>query len=629
MREPLPEPKADMAKVVRGRVRELGAPNSLGVKLIVILTAVGVAGAIGIATLLALVIMPGFGRMELRGIDAHVDRTHAVLGEYASKVESAVRDYGDWNDSYDYMIRPTRTFEQESFSPLAMSNLDVNGMAYVDNDRRIVIARWIDAADRDDPAMRARLIAAVARMDLARLVGERSSTSFYVRLGDAVAAMGVAKVRRSDGSGRPLGFVLMARQITSAQVSELLQLDSRIDLSTDVGETVRQNAARMLIAVPIDGADGRPVATARFSVPREVSLLGRRLLLLAIAGSVLLLLIVLILLRRMIGRQVLAPLARVERHMELVRQSGSLQLLADDGRRDEIGALGRSFNAMLSQLKDLREQIEAQSFALGRSESAVAVMHNVRNALSPISTIISQGIGRTPPVDRAILIRAADELARGDLSADRRQKLSRFVAAGVDALERARLDQVEQLGIGRDALAHVLEIIGQQQAAAHERPPLSECDVMELVAQNATIARYSGRGQIAFRYPAEPCPALANRVILSQVIGNLFANAAEAIAAAGRPSGEIAVSVERIDGKVVVRIADNGEGFDAEIGATLFQRGFSTRAHKSGGLGLHWCANSMAAMEGKLKLESEGRGHGASAVLTLRAPVAEATPVAA
>ena len=69
--------------------------------------------------------------------------------------------------------------------------------------------------------------------------------------------------------------------------------------------------------------------------------------------------------------------------MQRVRDSGSLSVLEDDANRnDEIASLGRSFNSMLIQLKDLREQVEVQSFALGRSESAVAVMHNVRNAIS-------------------------------------------------------------------------------------------------------------------------------------------------------------------------------------------------------------------------------------------------------
>jgi signal transduction histidine kinase len=612
---------AQVRRHVGAQVGALRNPRSLGARLVLILTAVGVVGAVAITLLLAAIILPSFNKLERRSVDAHVERTHAALAEYANKVESAVKDYGDWNDSYAYMARPSAAFERESFSPLAMANLDVNAMAYVADGRRIVIARWIDEAHRDQPAMRARLMRMIGERDLSRLLKGRSSASFYARLGGVVAAVGVAQVRRSDGTGTPRGFVLMAREITSPQLAALLQLDARIDLNPAREEAVQQSRARMSITVPIDGAGGEPVASARFTVPREVSMLGKRMLLVAVAGSVLLLLIVLMMLRRMIGRLVLVPLARVERHMERVRASGSLALLEDDGRRDEIGSLGLSFNAMLAQLKDLREQIEAQSFALGRSESAVAVMHNVRNALSPISTVISHGIGKPPPVDGAMLARAAGELGKSDIAEARRVKLGAFVAAGVSALETARAEQVEQLRIGRDALAHVLDIIGQQQAAAHERPHLSECDVTDVIAQNATIARYSGTTQIAFSYPAEPHPVLANRVILSQVVGNLFANAAEAIAAVGRASGRITVSFARVDGRVEVRISDDGEGFEPHVGAALFQRGYSTRAHKSGGLGLHWCANSMTAMEGALRLESEGRGTGASAVLTLKAPV--------
>jgi len=605
----------------RGPLAGLRNPSSLGARLVVILTAVGVAGALGITLLLASVITPSFNQLEDKSVAAHVERTHAVLAEYVSKVETAVRDYGDWNASFDYMAHPTAAFEQESFSPLAMANLDVSGMAYVGNDGRVLIARWIDAGRRDQPAMRARFTEAVRGFDLARIVRGKSSAGFYTRLGGVVAAIGVAKVRRSDGTGRPRGFVLMARAITSPQVSELLQLEATVDLDS-TAPLVTPSATRMTIAVPIAGADGRTVASARFVVPREVSALGRRMLLLAVAGSTLLLLLVLVVLRRVITGLVLRPLNRVETHMQMVRASGSLGLLDEDRRRDEIGSLGRSFNAMLRQLKDLREQLEVQSFALGRSESAVAVMHNVRNALSPVTTIISHGIAQTPPIDRRTLNRAVAELAKDDLSAARRQKLAAFAAAAVEALEAARVEQIKQLGIGREAMAHVLEIIGEQQASAHERPALSHCDVTDIIAQNATIARYSGETSIAFSFPAHPCVVLANRVILSQVIGNLFANAAEAVSGAGRTSGSIAVTVDAEPDRVIVRIRDDGEGFDPEVGATLFQRGFSTRAHKSGGLGLHWCANSMNAMEGGLRLESEGKGKGAVAVLTLKAPVA-------
>jgi signal transduction histidine kinase len=604
----------------RHAINSMRRPSSLGARLVLIMTAVGIAGALGITILLVGIITPSFNKLENRAVEEHVERTRAALAEYASKVESAVKDYGDWNASYDYMATQSPAFERESFSPLAMANLDVNGMAYVGSDRRILIARWIDDSRRERPAMRAALMEGIARTDLSAVLGVRSSAGYYIRLGKVVAAVGIARVRRSDGSGAPRGFVLMAREITSSQLSELLQVNARIDLDANEGAIETSSFSRMTINVPMAGADGRPVAGARFDVPRDVSVLGRRMLLLTVAGSTLLLLVVLLVLRRMIARLVLKPLNRVETHMQHVRASGSLMLFAEDGRRDEIGSLGKSFNAMLSQLKDLREQIEVQSFALGRSESAVAVMHNVRNALSPISTIISRGIAQPTPVDPTMLERAAAELARDDVPPARREKLSAFLTAAIAAMDQARAEQISQLGIGREALAHVLEIIGQQQAHAHERPALADCDVTDIIAQNATIARYSGGTSIAFSFPAQPHRVMANRVILSQVVGNLFANAAEAVSGAGRQSGSIVVTVNTIDGNVVVRIRDDGEGFDPEVGATLFQRGFSTRPHKSGGLGLHWCANSMAAMQGSLRLESEGKGRGAVAVLTLRAP---------
>jgi len=618
-----------MFRAISRRLEVLRNPSSLGAKLLLILTGVGVVGSVAIMLLLASVIIPSFNQLEKKSVDAHVERTRAALGEYAAKVESAVRDYGDWNSSYDYMEHQTPAFEQESFSTLAMENLGVNGMAYVANDGRIVIARWRDG-HIDNPAIQALLVAQIHKIDFRKILATHNSGNFFVRLGSVVAAVGIAEVRRSDGSGRPRGYVLMARRITSQQLSALLQLTAGLNLD-NIADTSRitPGEATMLISMPIRGPDGHAVASASFTVPRDVSQLGKRMLILAIAGSTLLLVVVLVVLSRMITRLVLKPLRRVENHMQTVRTSGSLGPLADEERQDEIGSLGRSFIAMLRQLKDLREQLEVQSFALGRSESAVAVMHNVRNALNPISTILSQGIAQPAPVDRATLDRALAELAKDDLPGARRDKLLAFVAAAMEAETRDREERRRQLQIGREAMHFVLEIIGQQQQAAHDRPELEPCDVTDIIARNATIARYSGELSIAFTFPARPHLVMGSRVILSQVIGNLFANAAEAIEAYGTGGGWIAVTVEESDGRTCIAIRDDGEGFAADRAPTLFQRGFSTRKDKSGGLGLHWCANSMAAMQGSLKLESEGSGMGAVAKLTLETAQVERQDIAA
>ena len=599
---------------VRSRI-----PRSLGAKLVAILTGVALLGAASITLLLALVITPSFDKLEAQAIDGHVERTRAALTEYASKVEASVRDYGDWNESYDYMGAPNRAFEEDSFATSAMVNLGVNGMAYVRPDGEVVIARWLDLeTSKDVAAMRAQLLAEIRRIDFARALAKDNSASFYARLGKHIAAIGVAKVRRTDGTGDPRGHVVMARLITSEQLGNLLQLRAGIALEAPVADPQVDAGERdIAVAVPVKGEGGESVASATFRVARDLSALGRNMLTLAVVGTTALMLLLMAVLSVMIGRLVLRPLNRVEQHMGVVRGSGNLVPLTEAPRRDEIGSLVDSFNAMLSQLKDLREQVEAQSFKLGQSESAVAVMHNVRNALNPISTVLSQGLGEAPATDRALLDRALAELADDSIPLARRQKLVAFVAAALSSEAQAREARKEQLGIGRDALHNVLEIIGRQQEQAHERPPLDTCDVTDVVARNATIARYSGANSIAFHFPSKPHWVLANRVLLSQVIGNLFSNAAEAIAATGREGGSIAVSIREHADRVEIRITDDGEGFDPAATPQLFQRGFSTRPHKSGGLGLHWCANSMVAMGGSLTLESEGKGRGASAVLEL------------
>jgi len=595
------------------------SPSSLGAKLALILTAVGLAGAVGITLLLAAVITPSFNGLEARVIEGQIDRTRDVLADYGAEVEGAARDRADW-DVGDIAARASGLPGGNRLPPRATSSLAVEGTAYVTPDRQVVAARWVNPrTGAEVPSLR-RQLGALAGNDLSLALRHGNSGHFFARLGSSVAAIGVAQVRRADSSAASRGLVLIAREITSAQLSELLHRQAELDIGhVNEREKVELDRAIVRIAVPIIGADGHAVASARLQVPRDVSMLGRRMLLLAVAGSTLLLLIVLVVLRIAMARLVLKPLARIERHMQQVRDNGQPSTLKEVSRRDEIGSLKVSLNAMLLQLQDLREQIEIQGFALGRSESAVAVMHNVRNALNPISTILSHSMAQRGRVDRATLSRAVGELARDDTPPARRQKLAAFVAAATEADAQARETMRGELQVGREAMALVLEIIGEQQKQAHERATLERCNVSHIVARNVTIARYSQLASIAFSFPAMQHDVMASRVILSQVIGNLFGNAAESIAATGRGSGSISVSVTRQGDMVDICIRDDGEGFNPATGAALFQRGFSTRAHKSGGLGLHWCANVMTAMGGALRLESEGVGRGATAILTLPA----------
>ncbi|PCD03109.1 histidine kinase [Sphingomonas spermidinifaciens] len=526
--------------------------RSLGAQLVAILTGVGLLGSVAITLLLAIVITPGFDRLEIEAAAAQRDRVAATLAEIGERtVAAAARARGRSAATGVDAIYPAGARRLPAWLPAGTARL-----AYVVGDGRLAI------------------------------------------------------VARAEGS-------VAVRFIDEPMLMERIGFPVEIVAGLAGADAVRDGSL-IRVAIPLTDSDGGTAGSLRLSMPRDLSKLGQRMLMLAVGGSTLLLLIVLAVLRRSITALVLGPLGRLEAQMQAVRATGTLAALPTEPRGDEIGGVTASFNAMIAQLADLSEQLKAQSYRLGQSESAVAMIHNVRNALTPVSTILSQGLAQPPPVELELIARALSELADDAVPAARRRKLTAFVAAAFEQEQAARTERVERLEVARDSMRHALAIIGRQQADAQARPHLAPCDLGEIVAANAAIARFAGALPVTLDLPEDMGWAIASRVVLSQVVGNLLANAVEAIAATGR-AGRIGVTIDAHGDRLKLTIADNGEGFDEARAGRLFQRGFSTRTDKAGGLGLHWCANAVNAMGGSLTLESDGPGLGARAILTLRA----------
>ena len=99
-------------------------------------------------------------------------------------------------------------------------------------------------------------------------------------------------------------------------------------------------------------------------------------------------------------------------------------------------------------------------------------------------------------------------------------------------------------------------------------------------------------------------------------MGNLILNAYESIQRASEKKGQIFLSAkpELVEDQAMVRLTvrDNGTGFEGDAKTKVFQRGFTSKGEgDTTGLGLHWCANAVAGMGGRISAESDGAGKGA------------------
>jgi signal transduction histidine kinase len=119
--------------------------------------------------------------------------------------------------------------------------------------------------------------------------------------------------------------------------------------------------------------------------------------------------------------------------------------------------------------------------------------------------------------------------------------------------------------------------------------------------------------------------------MLQQVFQNLIQNAAEAARRTDGDRGHLGVSCvverdERGGETLTLRFADDGVGIRDEDLTRIFEKGFSTKSRDTNqGIGLHWCANAINAIAGRIRAERAASG---GAILHVTVPLQRSAPTA-
>lgn len=603
-------------------------PRRLGLILGLNLTLVGIAGFVLIMMFVGSLVTKRFDTMEQEQIGQHVERTRAMMTGLRATLTSKSQSWGIWSEAYDFLISGDEGFAFDNTSFTALSNYDINLSAFVRFDGKIKRGAYYNLdTGQLDPKMTAQLMAFVQSPEVIARARASEYFSTFVRFGDKLIVVSSSRVRKSDNSGAPNGFVLVGRNLENSRMTKALGVpvwyDFKIPPRLEVID-IRDN--RVDISVATRGLDGKKIGTIHFSVARDLKAAADSLLSFVALVIGLLVIGMVIVLRRRLKALVTDPLTLMQVHVSEIQRTGRLTPIDLGPRHDEIGQLATNFNLMATQIDTLHAEIEAQSFVLGQEQSSIGMMHNVRNSLSPVGTILSRLNEDLVLPSRDDVSRALAELADGDLPAARQQRLVGFVSAALGQYD-SMLGESRTLvrEAGRN-LALTIETINQVQTGINQRPDIELLEIHGFLATHLSVARYARRAVRDVELIGDtPHMVMTNRILLAQVIGNLLTNATEAIAATGRDDGQIKVSTKLISDSATpmlsVSIHDNGDGFDPERTSQLFSQGFSTRTEKSGGIGLHWCANTLNAMGGSLRLISQGKGKGATA--EMRLPLAQ------
>jgi signal transduction histidine kinase len=172
---------------------------------------------------------------------------------------------------------------------------------------------------------------------------------------------------------------------------------------------------------------------------------------------------------------------------------------------------------------------------------------------------------------------------------------------------------------GRRATCICKAILGmtREEDDEPEAFPLVELVQQTLDAMARPLAR--DRIKLLVDIPAD-LRLTARRIELQQVLLNLLINARTAVLSR-RAMRQIQVAAHQRDGKILIRVCDNGEGICRRHIGQIFQPFYSTRHSGEGdagghGLGLTICLEIITAMGGTISADSEP-GQGATFTIVL------------
>lgn len=573
------------------------------------------------------VVGPTFDELESDAARADMHRAVAALQTDIENLESITADWAPWDDIYQYVRGENPAFQKSNLDRPTLDNLDLDMMAIFSTRRRYV---WGHALMNGEEVPISTL--GILKLDGAESDGLSSHTDKLQRTAGVVEStlgpmiISARPILRSDDSGPIAGSLVMGQLLDDERLQRLrdrtevdftwrpVAVDEQATIETAFATGSHEITARKVLL----DIHAEPYLVLETRTRRSISAIGSRTIaaaevFLVIAGA-LVCAVILVLLRTTILR----PIEQMSQHIDQIRSSGDLSTQLAMPRSDEIGKLGSQFDHMTAELHKARQDLLDQSFAAGKADTAAEVMHNIRNAMTPMINGLER-LGKSFRVaDNLRIADATEQLADASCPSDRREKFLQYIEVSFEHIKATGADAQDDLKMVTSQARQIAGIISDQEKFANVAPLAENLDVVELLQEASHVIPRETAATVALRVDSGPqsLRVRAPRIGLLQVMGNLILNAYESIKRSGAEQGEISLTAgdEIIDDREMIRVTvrDSGAGFDTTTRDKIFRRGFTSKtADHASGLGLHWCANAVASMGGRISAESRGTGQGA------------------
>jgi two-component system, NtrC family, sensor kinase len=587
------------------------------------------------------VLMPSFTELERREADVAMRRIDYAVKRAFEQLQLAATSWGNWSDTYQFAQDHNPRFVEVNLTPIGLKELVADIAVVEDLEGRILTSAGFDLRsgrplELHEIQARIRNLPFPSHDDL---VNGRMVSGF-LRTEHGVLMLAASPILDGLGRGPTRGSVVMGKFLSD---EELLRISAQAQANLSMSAPLAGSSPRQIVQTAdvtrtseiLNDISSRPVVTLTVELPRDITARGHSAVQYAslyLIGAAILVVVVLAII---LNQVVLNPLARMTRHAVEIGRNEDLTTRLNFGRHDEIGVLAREFDRMVARVAETRSQLVDQSFKAGFAELARGVLHNLGNAMTPIGVRLAVLRSRLTSIPAEDLALAAAELAHGSTDPQRRSDLDEFVRLACADLITTLNAAAEDVDLMTRQASLVQGALAEQMRSTGNEHVMESVRLRELLEQSLDVVPDVARQQLnlhAHQSLDDVGTVHVPRTVLSLVLQNFVINAADAIRETRKTQGSLVVTSEILnhaDGReLVIRCTDDGIGIASENLQRIFEKGFSTKSRETNfGIGLHWCANAIGALGGRVWATSAGVGHGATLQVAIPLTAANSAPM--
>ena len=588
------------------------------------------------------VVMPSFAELERTDARTAMRRVNYALERTLHELAMLAADWGNWAELYRFAGDHNAEFIATNVSNFSMRQLNANALLIVDQDGHVLHGYDMDLHTDERLHLELTSLAELpADFPWRRDLHATTPVPGLLHTKSGILMLAAAPVLNGKGQGPARGMVIIGR-LLSPEIVRDIGAQAQVDLelltagAQSPAEELAEDESTTRIAQSFQDLYGRPIMRLQVAVPRGITARGR----IAVSYASLCLLaaaiIVLLLLGVVLNRAILGPLALVTRHAVALGEDKDLTTRLNLRRRDEFGVLAREFDRMVDRVAESRTQLVDQSFEAGFAELARGVLHNIGNAITPIGVrlaTLSERLRAAPAEDSE---QAVSELQAGSADPQRATDLEEFLRLASRELAGTVRGAREDVALITRQTSIIQTTLTEQLRAARNEHVIEPVRLTELVAQSLEIVPDVCRRRLMVDTDESVRKLGVVRVartVLRLILQNLIINAADAVRDAGKERGTLRLSAEIVREaerqQLHLRCVDDGVGIPADDLERVFEMGFTTKSPETNhGIGLHWCANAIGALGGRIWAASDGLGRGAALHLLVPLAVRETASAA-